>query len=290
MFTCLLFGLLGWTASPAPSVPSPALAERGGGVEDALAGLRRAASPEEREAAARALEAALGGRGDDPEACLALGEAWLDLEKYQHALNAFSAVILKDPGSVPAMLGRARALAGLADLPKAVEWARRATEAQPDDPRAWEALGLVFLHEARLEPARAEAAFRQLLKLAPDHRGGNLGLARALAYEKKVKEAGEILRGWLARHPEDVDAKLKLAESLYVQDDYNAAEGLLAEVVARQPGRVEAERLLDSIRTRKAIHFWVPAVAVVLVPVVVFTIRRLRRGRVLKMDEGTEET
>jgi len=261
-------------------------AARAPAVEAALAALARAEDAPAREAAARALEEALRAAPGDREAGLALGEAWLALERHQHALNAFSAVYLADTSSVPAMLGRARALAGLADLAKAAEWARKAAEARPDDPSAWEVLGQIYLNEVQLEAARAEAAYRELCRLDPERRAGPMGLARALSFQKKVDEAIATLRAWLGRHPEDVEARLKLAESLYVQDDLAAAEAMLAEVLAVEPGRVEAARLRSSIHTRKAIAFWVPLAAVVLVPVLFFGLRRLRRGRVPEVPEG----
>ncbi|HOX42643.1 MAG TPA: tetratricopeptide repeat protein [Myxococcota bacterium] len=291
---CCAWFLLAAAEAPAAAAPAPAAPEaaapsptpsRDPAVGEALARLAAAREAPAREEAARALDEALQRAPGDVEAGLQLGQAWLGLERYQHALNAFSAVYLADMSSIPAMLGRARALAGLADLAKAAEWARKAAEARPDDPRAWEVLGEIYLDESQLEAAKAEAAFRELSRLDAERRAGPLGLARALSFQKKVDQAIEVLRAWVARHPEDTDARQKLAESLYVQDDLAGAAEMLDQVLAAEPARADAANLRSSIRTRKAIAFWVPVAAVVLVPLLALWLRKVRKGRVPKVGD-----
>ena len=52
------------------------------------------------------------------------------------------------------------------------------------------------------------------------------------------------------------------------------AEEMLDLVLAAEPARADATALRSSIRTRKAIAFWVPVVAVVLVPLLAVCLER----------------
>ncbi len=222
---------------------------------------------------------------DDPDnqaARLALGRAYLLQKKYQHALNAYSAVILKDPKVPEANSGRALALAGLGDVPKAVIWAKKATEMAPDDLRAWEVLGEIYLTHNYLDAPRAEATFRQMLVLDPKNRAARLQLARTLSYEKKVDEAIDLLQALAAEDPSDWAVQIKLAESYYAMRKFSRAEHILIEVLDARPGDEEARRLLEVVRGSKSYIFWVPVIAVLAIPLLYLAFRKLKRGKVIK--------
>ncbi|MBN2498657.1 MAG: tetratricopeptide repeat protein [Deltaproteobacteria bacterium] len=226
--------------------------------------------------------------GPDRESRIRKGRAYLEQQKYQHALNEFSAVLLEEPGHRDALLGRVRALAGLKDVPKAIQWAEKATALDPDDLEAWELLGSLYLVEYHLDPVRAEGVFRQLLRLDPDSRAAHLQLARALSYQKKIEKAIEYLQAWLDRHPDDLEVQVKLAESLFALGDLDRAAEILAWVLEREPEHTRARDLLDSVRTRQSYSLWLPIAALVAVSLIVFGLAWLRRGRTPKVGSDPD--
>ena len=218
------------------------------------------------------------------EVSLKRGDAYLAEKKYQHALNAYSRVILKEPKArvLAAYLGRVRALAGLQDIPKAADWARKATEAYPDSLDAWQTLGELYLTEHYLDPVRAEGIFRQMLALEPEHRAAHLYLARALSYLKKIEEAIVILKAWTEGHPRDGEVRYKLAESHFALSDHDLAEVELSTLLGQQPEHASALKLMSSIQSRKRWGFWLPVAALLIVPFLIFGCRHLKRGRIPK--------
>ena len=85
--------------------------------------------------------------GPEAGSLLSRGEEHLKQEQFQQALNDFSEILKTTPKDPEANLGRARALLGLGDGPKAVGPARMACELQPDNVRAWMVLGDAYAHE-----------------------------------------------------------------------------------------------------------------------------------------------
>jgi len=245
----------------------------------ALADARALLDGGDAPAAAAKAEALLKEHPDHRGARMLLGDAYLAQKKYQHALNAYSAVLLKDGKDAQACSGRARALVGLADVPKAIIWAKKATELAPDDLNGWYVLGEIYLHEKYLDAPRAEATFRQVLVLKPGDRKARLQLARALSYQKKVADAIVLLEALAAERPEDWEVQLKLAESYYAMRKLTPAEQVLEKILAAQPDHPGALRLIDEVRSRRSFLFWVPIGALILLPLLYLLFRRLKRGK-----------
>lgn len=229
--------------------------------------------------AVEALEQALQDAPDDPALRLALGRACLRLGNHQQALNAYSAILMKDRRHLEANLGRARALLGLGDAPKAVAPARTATELAPDRVDTWLLLGDVYAHDSLQDHPRAVEAYRRARALAPRRLDVAMRLARSLSYTKEVEQAIEVLEQARARHPGAVPLLVKLAESYYAVRDLDRAETLIREAVEAAPDDPEARRVLEQIEGRRAYNFWVPVIAVVAFPVLFFLVRWLKRGR-----------
>ncbi len=251
-------------------------------AETVLAQARELFDAGRAEAAAEKLGALLEQQPKQRAALLLLGRVRLAQERYQHALNAFSEVLIEDRSVPEACWGRALALAGLADVPKATEWAKKATELAPDSLRAWEVLAEIYLSEGYLDAPRAEAAYRQMLLLDPDNRSARLGLARALSYQKQIEQAVELLEELAEQRPEDWPVQFKLAESYYALRQLTPAERVLERILAARPEHVEARRLLEAVRSRRAYQIWIPVSAAIGVPLLVLLVRRLKRGRTFK--------
>lgn len=230
----------------------------------------------------RLLEANPGHR----EVTLGLGRAYLAEQKYQLALNTFNGLLAVNDRDFQAVLGRARSLLGLGDGPKALEWSKKGMELNPDDIAAYKLLGDTYLHESVQDYPRAEATFRQAIAHAPADRLARLGLVKALSYQKKVKPAIELLEALAQEKPEDLAVQLKLAEATFSSDDLGRAMAVLEKILAVVPDHPEALRLREAVLSRRSFKIWLPIAAGILLPVIWFVFKRLRRGRVVREESA----
>ena len=109
------------------------------------------------------------------------------------------------------------------------------------------ALGLGLVKALRMG---MEGKFKDRLKrageLAPQYEHGAIDLAWGRFYDKLPwpkrdrKKAQQYLRGALQAHPDDLRARVFLAQSLMDDDQLPEAKRLLDEVAAAQPGKYDA--------------------------------------------------
>jgi tetratricopeptide (TPR) repeat protein len=118
----------------------------------------------------------------DPHPWLRLGEAYIELQQYVDAAQAFAQASQRGGMTREVHSGLARALEGLGDLTGAAEHWRQASELQPD-----------------------EAAAR-------------LGLARVLIAQAQWNEAREVLRDLAEQQPGNVEAHFKLGQLLALDE------------------------------------------------------------------------
>jgi tetratricopeptide (TPR) repeat protein len=130
--------------------------------------------------------------------------------------NEFREVLFEDPHHVGAMLALAKK-----EPQRAVELAKLTVAAHPDEPRAWQFLGLAL--EDKNLADRREAAFRKALELDPGRTAYLLNLATALAEQNRPDQAAPLFRRAVRQAPWSWVAQCGYARSL---DDMNdCAEG-----------------------------------------------------------------
>lgn len=123
----------------------------------------------------------------------------------------------------------------------------------PDSARIQTMLGVLLARADRMP--KAEEAFRRAEQLAPDTSFGRVGLAVAMMQMGAADEAIKHLRQQLQRTPKDAQVSLMLAQAL-LQKDTSAAElkeahTILRGLLARQPDNARAFSLLGKIHLRR---------------------------------------
>lgn len=111
----------------------------------------------------------------------------------------------------------------------------------PHNHRAHHNLGFYLLTEGG-DRARAEAALRRAIALAPDYGQPRIVLAAALRDDGKLDEAIGVLRSGYAANPRDMSLGRSLAEALAEHGDGEAAIATYATLAAQAPNDPE---LLD---------------------------------------------
>lgn len=210
------------------------------------------------------------------------GQALLALGRFQEAYDAFAAVTGDEPAADEARMGKARALAGLGDLSKALAELDSLLEAKPQLAGAWLARGYLMAHEG--QSADAESAFLQAKKFA---KGGLGKLERASllaslidvqlqrrdvpAAAQTAKELNDLapktpvailaqaqvdmaggdptsavskLQGLTASRKDFIPARVLLGQALLQQKSLGQADAMLSQLVADAPDNVSARKLL----------------------------------------------
>jgi tetratricopeptide (TPR) repeat protein len=157
-----------------------------------------------------------------PEFYVELADAWLTHGNSQKAIPLYQEAVRRKPDSLAGMLGLGRALEKAGQLAPAAEALRRATQATPDDAVSWRELGQIHVKQGKQteavaalekslqldseppeghyalglawsqpggDPARAEASFREAIRLAPDYPEAHMNLAILLFQSRRVDEA-----------------------------------------------------------------------------------------------------
>ncbi len=176
---------------------------------------------------------ALAAKPDDPEALVALGDAYLHKGEAREAYRAFTKAVELAPANADAQLrlGELYLLAGSAS--EARERAERALAADPDRAAAYALLGKTCAKEGNLEEALAaydEAIARA--PAAPEHR---VAKATALYLGGRLEEARRVMDEALAQDPKETAYILLLAQVAETQGDRATVDALFVRLFEVAP-------------------------------------------------------
>jgi predicted Zn-dependent protease len=151
-------------------------------------------------------------------ASLFLGASYLELGRFNEAVDALRRVVAADPRERNGRLMLAEALAGAGDK-SAIEQFRAAAELLQTNPRVW--YGLAASYDAAGEKAAAAQAWDRLSTLPPSvqsHMRNAEVLNKALRWQEAVSEWKEALQ----IEPGNSKVRYGLAWSLFRNRDYDA--------------------------------------------------------------------
>jgi tetratricopeptide (TPR) repeat protein len=188
------------------------------------------------------------------EAEISLGLLLARMGKPVEARPALWSATLLDPGDAgQASKARAwRALAeidaqgidGKADPAQASIDLLEALKLSPETPE--DTLTAARLADANGDATGAEAAYRRVLKKAPDSGVAVAGLAHLLIGQKKYPEAEELLQGALKKNPDDAAMTAQLAAVLVAEDKSDALP-LLEQFHEKHPKDPAIARMLAQV-------------------------------------------
>ena len=174
-------------------------------------------------------------RPKQPEFYIELADAWLSHGKASEAIPLYEEAVRRKPDSLIGLLGLGRGLEASGQRTEAAEAFRRATQASPGDALSWRELGQIYVKQAKRpeavaalekslqfdteapeahyalgllwsqpdgDPSRAEASFREAIRLAPDYSEAHMNLAILLSQKQRVEEAGYHFESALRYRPD----------------------------------------------------------------------------------------
>ncbi len=141
------------------------------------------------------------------------------------------------------------------DYQRAIEAARKAVDADPDEPSTHLNLGAALLRAGSAEEAVME--FEQALRLSPGHPGAHFSLGAALAAADRRLEAEAQYRAAVTANPGYKQARFNLANLLRQRGELTAALGHYQRVIELDPGLPHA-RLFRTV-TLAGLERWTEA-------------------------------
>jgi tetratricopeptide (TPR) repeat protein len=184
-------------------------------------------------------------------AAYARGKALADARLTADAVAVYQEALRLDPRYAPPYRALAEIAADRGDLPTAIRRWQEYLALEPNAPHAWCRLTGVLMRAGRGTEALVTA--ERELKLAPDC--GRAHLIAGLLYERKsqARPALEHLAAAMRAYPNDPRIALAYGRVLVLNSDYDRAEPILKEVIARDASLAEAYRWLGSLYARRAV-------------------------------------
>lgn len=244
---------------PAPDEPSD-LDARMRRIDEEKARLDRATDDEAPYASAREVWLARAAARsadalawfDAGYACLALTTSYFPEEaQLEHAARVFEEAIRLAPGARAGYWGLQRVQTARRQLEAAIDTARRATVAAPDDAQAWFALGQAFGGAA--EPRRQEAcdAYRRAAALDPASAEAHLMVAdslRALADRPREDELFPIYERVIALAPGSEAASTAEKALAYLRNERKRRHRSILDALRDGRGPMPFSTLLEKVR------------------------------------------
>ena len=143
-----------------------------------------------------------------------------------------------DPNCVPALVGRAAALANQGEFAAAEDLARRALQIHSDYGQAHAVLGWLLAVQRQFD--EANEAFRRACQLDPDDAECLTGLAQIYALEGKLDEARVFLQRAVATDPTGAMAHATLAKAYAASGQERAALHEVQEATHFMPERISS--------------------------------------------------
>ena len=251
----------------------------GGAQDPRLADAQQAIGKKDFEGAAALISDYLKSHPDDANAHFQLAFSYDSLKRMDQAIPEYRRAIEIDPALFPAHMNLGLALLERKDPAAAAIVFQRASELLPDQakPRYFAGLALersgdlkgalaqyeqaasldeksfdTFFHWGMIllrsdRPADAEIQLRRALALSPDSGPALDALTNALLAQKKTGAAVAELSAHLQRVPGDVEARTRLAETLYDLAKYSDALEELDRADAIAPPSTDRLKLRASI-------------------------------------------
>ncbi len=205
-----------------------------------------------------------------------LGEAYVMSEDYKSAIRVYRHILEREPENAEARIALAEVLSWRKEYAESIREYETLLAAKPGDLEIKEKLAEVYSWNK--DYGKAEVLYREIVKKAPENMDAHIALGQLLVWEKRYTEAiryfevaisekegfdvvllygqallhagdyrraKEVLRGVIEREPEDMDAKVYLADAFAYSKEYDEAVSLYREVLQTEENRQVKTKLAD---------------------------------------------
>jgi len=199
--------------------------------------------------AVAAYEESLSLDGDDAEVSLALGVAFLRLNRYAQAIEQFEALATAHPDLEPAYCHRISAYTELGRHDRAEEMFYLAQQLDEDCPHCFFSMGASLA--ARGQAKRAIYCWKRVLDLEPAYIGVNRRIAQAYRAQGRLDLAREYFLAELRDDPGNTDLLFELADLSIESGQFGAAAAKLGQILELAPLHPRARFALGNLWLRR---------------------------------------
>jgi tetratricopeptide (TPR) repeat protein len=178
-----------------------------------------------------------------------LGNAYVELGKYDKAIEEFQAALKVDPGFVKANYNLALAYAHAKRPDDAVAILKKLLIADPENTQVLSALGWAY-HLAGHD-ADALAQYATVVRLSPADLNALYNAGIILWKLKRPQEAMEKFNDLLARAPDDTDALYAAGSLLLSLDDAAGSADMISRYLDKKPADAEGWYLIAAAAERQ---------------------------------------
>ncbi|HVS80475.1 MAG TPA: tetratricopeptide repeat protein [Pyrinomonadaceae bacterium] len=225
-----------------PTRPSPAEIEAR--FEDALSDGNDARDARKYTAAETAYRSAIKLKPRDARGSYGLGNVFADQQRWDEAEKAYREALSASPVNAEALMALSFVLVqprtGAINAKRfadAEDFARRATQLQPNNGVAFDRLGVAMVARGIFN-SDAEAAFRRALELDPNFVVAQVHLARVLRHMNRFSEADPLYNSAIEQ-AKDAPTLVLIADAMETEQRWNDSEPVLRralELDAKNPG------------------------------------------------------
>lgn len=165
------------------------------------------------------------------------------------AVDAYREGIQRDSKRPELQLGLARCLVKLHEHVEASAILKKLNFQSPDDPEILDALANCQLEQG--EFAQIKVTLANLLRVQPDHHGGQLLLAQVHLQEGQKVEAVQILEALVSTRPFDVNARYAYALALLAIDEKSRASSEFQFVAKGREEVARARSMMDTVSKKE---------------------------------------
>jgi predicted CXXCH cytochrome family protein len=212
-----------------------------------------------------------------------LAEALRAQHRSTEAVKEYREALRRDPNYVPALLSLSLALRDSGNLKAAIDTARAATAAAPNDARGWNQTGQLLIdlgdptgaaaalrHALSLDaempqahnglgaafagsgdPAHADAEFREAIRVLPNYGEAHGNLATLLGWKRDFPQAAWEFERATRLVPDDAATRFNYASMLNTLHEFDKAATQAEVAVRLSPNMAEARDLLGTLLERR---------------------------------------
>ena len=162
-----------------------------------------------------------------------LGNTYFNLKRYNDSIDAYHQVLRINPDYASAWLGLGSVFSGLKRYEDTIDAYRQALRINPDDASAWYFLGNAYLSLKRYE--ETIDACRQALRINPDDANAWFCLGVAYSGLKRYNDSVDTYRQALRINPDDANAWFGLGGAYYFSGNRTAAMDTVKELHRLDP-------------------------------------------------------
>lgn len=171
-----------------------------------------------------------------------LGNAYVELGKYEKAITEFQAALKIDPGFVKADYNLALAYAHSKRPDEAIAILKKLLAADPQNTQVLSALGWAYHLAGREEEALSQ--YSTVIGLSPADLNALYNSGIILWKLKRLQEAMEKFNALLSKAPDDTDALYAAGSLLLSLDDAASSGDMLSRYLQKKPADTEGWYLL----------------------------------------------